>query len=94
MLEELLKDKSEGPARCIERSKFYRQNKIFETHTNKFYREVEKSGVNVAEIPSEEQVREFWGKKKGHNEKFGWLSNFENSSKDIPEKGWEEIQVD
>ena len=64
----------------------------------KFYREIGKSDINVDEIPSDEQVREYWsniwGKEKGHSENSAWLNDFENSSNNIPEQGWEEIQVD
>ena len=57
-----------------------------------------KANINVDEIPSEEQEQEFWssiwGTHKGHNGNSEWLNDFENSTNDIPEQGWEEIQVD
>ena len=50
--------KAQGIRRYVKRNKFYRQNKIFETDTNKFYRGIGKSDIKVDEIPSNEQVRE------------------------------------
>ena len=97
-LKQRVQVKAQRVRRYVKRNKFYRQNKIFETDTKKFYREIGKSDINVDEIPSDEQVREYWsniwGKEKGHNENSAWLNDFENSANNIPEQGWEEIQVD
>ena len=97
-LKQKLQVKAQRVRRYVKRNKFYRQNKIFETDTKQFYREIGKSHINVDEIPSDEQVREYWsniwGKEKGHNKNSAWLNDFENSANNIPEQGWEEIQVD
>ena len=97
-MKQKLQVKTQRVRRYVKRNKFYRQNKIFETDTKKFYREIGKSDINVDEIPSDGQVREYWsniwGKEKGHNKNSAWLNDFENSANNIPEQGWEEIQVD
>ena len=59
-LKQKLQVKAQRVRRYVKRNKFYRQNKIFETDTKKFYREIGKSDINVDEILSDEQVREYW----------------------------------
>ena len=65
-IKEELKQKFQIKAQRLRRyekqSKFFRQNKIFETDAKKVYREINKSSISVKKIPSEEEVQEFWSK--------------------------------
>jgi len=61
-LKQKLQVKAQRLRRYEKRSKFFRQNKIFETDAKKFYREISKSSISVKKIPSEEEVQEFWSK--------------------------------
>ena len=94
-LKQKLQVKAQRLRRFTKSNKFYRQNKIFETDAKKFYREIGKTAINVDNIPSEAEVREFWnkilGNDKGHNENAEWLKNLEESANDIPAQQWEDI---
>ena len=93
-----LQVKAQRLRRFDKRQKFFRQNKIFETDAKKFYREIGKETISVENVPSEEQVREFWnniwGKEKPFNENAEWVRDLENSTKDIPEQEWENITAE
>ena len=97
-LKQKLQVKAQRLRRYIKRNKFYRQNKIFETDTKKFYREIRKSDITLNEIPSKGLTCEFWiniwGKEKRHNENAEWLNIFESNSNNIREQDWEEIKVE
>ena len=45
--------------RFEKRSKYFRQNRIFEIVAKKFYREINTSTVSIEKVPSEKEIQEF-----------------------------------
>ena len=94
-LKQKLQVKAQRLRRFNKRTKFYRQNKIFETDAKKFYREIGKETITVENVPSAEEVTEFWnkiwGEEKEHNQNVKWIQDLENNSTDIQEQEWENI---
>jgi hypothetical protein len=90
--------KAQRLRRFTKRKDFYRQNKIFETDAKKFYREIGKTNIEVKEIPTKEEVNDFWntiwGNNTGHNENAEWIQDLEKETEDIPEQQWVDITTE
>ena len=101
-LKETLKQKIQLKAqrmrRYEKRTKFYRKNNTFKTDKKKFYKELEKSQVNVEKPPSKEEVETFWtsiwGTEKDYNEDAQSLKPEEERCEDFEEQEWDEIEVE
>lgn len=97
-LKQKLQVKAQRLRRFTKRNDFYRQNKIFETDAKKFYREIGKTNIEVKDIPTEDQVKDFWnniwGNNTGHNENAKWIEDLEKEVVDIPEQEWSDITTE
>ena len=92
-----LQVKAQRLRRYEKRSRFFRQNKIYETDANKFYSEISKSSISVKKIPLEEEVQEFWSKIWGNEKSYkktAWLNDLERSTNNIRKQEWENITVE
>ena len=100
-IKEELKQKMQAKAQRLrrfeKRSKFYRQNKIFENDAKKFYRELGKSQIEVKEIPTKENVENFWkgiwGNDKTYNKDASWIEKNATQNEEINIQEWENITV-
>ena len=96
-LKQKLQVKAQRMRRFEKRSKFFRQNRIFETDARKFYREINKSTVSIEKAPSEKEIQEFWstiwGKEKMYNENAAWLKDIEEKTEDVSQQEWGNITV-
>ena len=96
-LKQKLQLKAQRMRRFEKRSKFFRQNRIFETDAKKFYREINKSTVSIEKAPSEKEIQEFWstiwGKEKMYNENAAWLKDIEEKTEDVSQQEWGNISV-
>ena len=67
-------------------------------YTQKIYRELGKSQVNVEKPHSQEEVETFWtsiwGTEKGYNEETEWLKWEEEWCEGLEEQKWDEIKVE
>ena len=96
---EVLKQKIQLKAQRIKRyekrSKFYRQNKIFQTDAKRFYREIGKQSTEIKETPKIEKVQEFWqaiwSNPKEHNKDAEWLSREKLRMSETEQQLWSEI---
>ena len=97
-LKQKLQVKAQRLRRYEKRSKFFRQNKVFETDAKKFYREINKLSISVEKIPSEEEVQEYWSKiwrnEKSYNQTAAWLTDLERRTHNIRKQEWENITVE
>ena len=101
-VKETIKQKMQLKAQRIrryeKRSKFYRQNMVSKTFAKKFYREVGKETIRVAEIPSIEEVEEFWkniwSNDKTFNETAEWIETIEQGNEHIEEQQWIDISTE
>ena len=73
--------KAQGIRRFEKRSKFCRQNKIFEEDAKRFYRELGRKSIEINEPPEMQEVENFWSKLwKGvrtHNSSASWIKDQE-----------------
>ena len=100
-IKEALKQKIEVKAqrerRFDKRTKFYRQNKIFQTDAKKFYREIGKNQVMVKETPPKDSIENFWkgiwAEKKACNTSASWIGNMEKGNEKVKEHEWQNITV-
>ena len=78
-LKQKIQVKAQRERRFDKRNKCYRQNKVFQTDANKFYREIGKTQVMVKETPPIGSIEKFWkgiwGEKKTCNMSVGWIGN-------------------
>ncbi|XP_042883074.1 uncharacterized protein LOC122260048 [Penaeus japonicus] len=97
-LKQKLQVKAQRLRQFTKRNDFYRQNNIFETDAKKFHREIGKTTIEVKEIPTEDQVKDFWnniwGNNAGHNENAKWIEELEEEAVDIPEQQWSDITTE
>ena len=97
-LKQKLQVKAQRLRRYEKRSKFFRQNKVFETDAKKFYREINKLSISVEKIPSEEEVQEYWSKiwrnEKSYNQTAAWLTDLERRTHNIRKQEWGNITVE
>lgn len=97
-LKQKLQVKAQRLRRFTKRNDFYRQNKIFETDSKRFYREIGKTTIEVEEIPTEEHIRDFWnsiwGNDKEHHDNAKWIKQLEREAVDIPEQQWNNITTE
>ena len=96
-LKQRMQAKSQRLRRFEKRSRFYRQNKIFENDARKFYRELGKSQIEVKEIPSKENVENFWKgiweDEKTHNKDASWIEKSMTQHDKVDTQEWENITV-
>ena len=59
-LKQKIQVKAQRERRFDKRNKFYRQNKIFQTDANKFYREIGKIRYMVKKTPPKDSIEKFW----------------------------------
>ena len=97
-LKQKLQVKAQRLRRYEKRSKFFRQNKIFETDAKTFYREINKLSLSAEKIPSEEEVQEYWSKiwrnEKSYKQTAAWLSDLDRNTNNIRKQEWENITVE
>ena len=71
---------------------------VFKTDAKKFYREVGKETIRVVEIPSIEEVEEFWkniwSNDKTFNETAEWTETIEQGNEHIEEQQWIDISTE
>ncbi|XP_063588611.1 uncharacterized protein LOC134765758 [Penaeus indicus] len=89
--------KAQRLRRFDKRTRFYRQNKIFQTDAKKFYREIGKGTINVEEPPVEEDMTNFWngiwGKEKEFNSEAEWIKREQERMNEVEQQQWDEITV-
>ena len=87
--------KAQRLRRFEKRSKFYSQNRVFQTDPKRFYREVGKKPIEVKNIPKEEELEGFWrgiwSTEKQHNEKAVWLKDTEDLNRGKMKQEWQDI---
>ena len=98
ILKQKISLKSQRLRRYDKRTKFYRQNKIFQTDAKKLYREIGNQKIEVSKPPDMKDVEEFWktiwcGDKK-FNENAQWLERERNKMNHIEQQQWEDICVE
>ena len=101
-LKEELKQKMQAKAqrmrRFEKRSKFFRQNKIFETDAKRFYREIGKNQVNVEKVPNKNDIEKFWsgiwGEEKYFNENAEWIDRTTEKNEGVQQQGWDCFTLD
>ena len=102
VLKEELKQKMQAKAQRLrrfeKRSKFYRQNKTFESDAKKFYREIGNKQINVDKVPDKEDIENFWGgiwgKEKHFNEDADWIDRTTEKYEGVQQQDWNVLTVD
>ena len=87
-LKQKMKVKALRERRFDKRNKFYRPNKIVQTDTKKFYREIGKNQVMVKEAPPKVLERDV-GRKKACNMAASWIGNTEKENEKVNGQEWE-----
>ena len=98
-LKEQLKQKMQAKAQRLrrydKRSKFYRQNRIFESDAKKFYREIGKSQISINKPPDRADIEKFWRgiweEEKYFNETAEWIENVNKETENVERQKWEMI---
>lgn len=88
---EKLKQKIQAKAQRMRRYEitktFFRQNMIFKENGKKFYRELSKKKIEANELPTIEEVQEFWSTiwedEKMDNEETHWIQEQQDRYKGI-----------
>ena len=89
--------KAQRVRRFKKRTKFYKQNKLFKTDMQKFYREMGKQIIEIKESPPTKEVEKFWKKiwssEKERNEEAQWILREEERTKETDQQEWEDIKL-
>lgn len=84
-IKQKIQEKPPQTRRFEKKTKFFRQNTVFETDTKKFYREILKQSSDIKKTPTMKEVEDFWKKissnEKKHNEKAEWITRKEERTK-------------
>ena len=95
---QIMQLKAQRLRRYDKRSKFFRQNKVFNNDAKRFYREIGKNTISVDNPPEAEEVKDFWnniwGEERSFNEEATWIKREEERVKDLEHQDWEEISVE
>ena len=95
ILKQKIQVKAQRVRRFEKRTKFYRQNKIFQTDAKRFYREIGKKQIEIKEVPTMQEVEKFWesiwSNPKTHNEDADWIGRETERMKDIEPQKWTDI---
>ena len=99
---ETLKQKIQLKAHRIrryeKRTKFFRQNKLFKDDPKRLYREIDKQTIEVNDIPSENEIKNFWSSiwsnDKGFNADAEWINKVAEKYKNIETQSWDDITVE
>ena len=87
--------KAQRVRRFEKRTKFYRQNKIFQTDAKRFYREIGKKQIDIKEVPTMQEIEKFWesiwSSPKSHNEEAEWIEREKDRMKDVEPQEWTNI---
>ena len=86
--------KAQRMRRYEKRSKFYKQNMIFKTDANKFYRKAGKEKILIREAPPIENVdywKAVWSNGKQFNKNAEWVETIEQSNARFEEQQWTDI---
>ena len=96
-LKQKIQLKAQRERQLDKRSKFFRQNKIFQTDAKTFYREIGKNQVMLKEKAPKDSIENFlkgiWGEKKAYDMSASCIGNMEKGKKKVKEQEWQNITV-
>ena len=97
-VKQVMQLKAQRLRRFDKRSKFYRQNKVFQMDAKKFYREIGKGSISVDNPPDVNEMQGFWnniwGEEKSYNKEAAWIDREEDRMNGLEEQEWEDVTVE
>ena len=101
-IKETLKQKIQLKAQRIrryeKRTKFFRQNILFKDDPKRLYREIGKQTIVVNDIPSENEINNFWSSIWSNDKSFNadaeWIDKVAEKYKNIETQSWDNITVE